>query len=206
MSSESGRPFDPTPYLTDQRGRKHLDPRWRLLWLRSEHPDAEILPAEPASGDNWVRFRASVSIPGRGSATGHARASKEDFPTGWYEKAELGALGRALAYLGYGTQFATELEDEADTTAPPVEVPIEFPGPRPRPVREAAPTPTRVDSARTRSGSNWTEFWSTVREYKKQHPEFDEVAVFGRDPSKRMTAEEAMRRFREAMAEQGQES
>lgn len=206
MATDNGRTFDPTPYITEQRGRKHLDLKWRLIWLRTEHPDAEITTEEISSGDDWVKFRARISIPSGGSATGYARANKEDTPVAWYEKAEAAAVARALFYLGYGTQFASELEDEVDAPAAPAEAPIEFPRPGPRPVRETTPVSGRAEVPRARSGSNWTGFWSAVREYRRLHPEFDEVTVVGRDPSKRMTAEEAMRRFREATGQHGQEN
>ncbi len=200
MPSETPRPFDPTNYLTEHRGRKYLEVKWRLLWLRTEHPDAQIDTEEVASGEDWVKFRARVSIPGGGSATGHAFQTRQDFPA-YYEKAETRAVGRALACLGYGTQFATEFDDETDGAQGQADTPIEFPRPRPRPVRETA-TPVRTETApaavRTRSATTWNDFWVAVREYKSLHPGFDENAVVGRDPSKRMTAEEAMRRFREA--------
>ena len=198
MSSENGRPFDPAAYLTEQRGRKYLEVKWRLLWLRTDHPDAEIETEEVASGEDWVKFRARVSIPGQGSATGHARQTAKDFPSGWYERTETKALGRALVCLGYGTQCATEFDDDAESGQPAADTPIEFPRPRPRPVRERAVE--RPEPSRARTATTWNDFWSAVRDYQRQHPEFDESAVVGKDPSKKMTAEEAMRRFRESVA------
>lgn len=202
MPSQSQLSFDPTPYLVERRGRKYLDVKWRLLWLRTEHPDAVTETQEVAAGEDWVKFRATVSAPGRGSATGHGMVSSKDSQTGWYEKAEAIALGRALVCLGYGTQFANEFDDDAEGTDAPAEAPIEFPRPGPRPVRETSPTPSRAEpstGSRGRNGVNWTDFWSAVREYRRSHPQFDEASVVGREPSKRMTAEEAMRRFREAV-------
>jgi hypothetical protein len=204
MPSETPRAFDPTVYLSEHRGRKYLEVKWRLLWLRTEHPDAQIETEEVSAGEDWVKFRARVTIPGGGSATGHAFQTRQDFPA-YFEKAETRAVGRALACLGYGTQFATELDDDADGAQAPVETPIEFPRPRPRPVREAVTSATtaRPETApvRPRSATTWNDFWMAVREYKSLHPGFDENSVIGRDPSKRMTAEEAMRRFRDATAE-----
>jgi hypothetical protein len=43
-------------------------------------------------------------------STGHKGESRKDFPSGHMEKAETGAVGRALAFLGYGTQFG-ELDE-----------------------------------------------------------------------------------------------
>src|SRR3954465_11915319 len=38
------QPFDPTQYLSNFDGRDYLEVKWRLLWLRSQHPDARITP------------------------------------------------------------------------------------------------------------------------------------------------------------------
>ena len=43
-------------------------------------------------------------------ATGHKREDNSHF-SDHSEKAESGAIGRALALIGYGTQFAAELEE-----------------------------------------------------------------------------------------------
>jgi hypothetical protein len=198
MPPEKDRPFDPTPYLTEHRGRRYLEVKWRVLWLRMEHPDAQIETEEIASGEDWVKFRARVSIPGGGSATGHARQTTKDFPSGWYEKGETKAIGRALVSLGYGAQFATEFDDEGGSSPAGAEGPITFPRARPRPVRET-PATERAAAERPRT-TTWNDFWSAVREHQRQQPGFDEATVVGKDPSKRMTAEEAMRRFREFQA------
>lgn len=203
MPQDGHRPFDPSAYLTEHRGRKYMEVKWRLLWLRTEHPDAVIETEETGSGgegpDAWVTFRARVTIPGGGSATGHALQTRKDFPAGFFEKTETKALGRALVCLGYGTQFATEYDEDADNVQSPVDPPIEFPRGRPRAVRpEPAPRPAAAPEPAPKA-TTWNEFWMAVREYKGANPGFDEAAVVGRDPSKRMTAEEALRRLREAI-------
>src|SRR3989442_13876402 len=53
-------------------------------------------------------FRAQVTVPNRGSATGYGSETERDFPAGWVEKAETKAIGRALGALGFGTQFALD--------------------------------------------------------------------------------------------------
>ena len=50
-----------------------------------------------------------VSIPGGGSATGWGSESSGDFRD-YLEKAETKAIGRALAALGFGTQFCPDFE------------------------------------------------------------------------------------------------
>jgi hypothetical protein len=34
--------FDPTQYLSKFDGKDYLEVKWRLLWLRSAHPDARL--------------------------------------------------------------------------------------------------------------------------------------------------------------------
>lgn len=112
------REFDPSPYLRQLRGRggrtDYLDVRYRLLWLRTEHPDAQIVTELIRADDQCAVFKASVSIPGGGSATGHGSETVSDF-NDFIEKAETKALGRALNALGFGSQFA---EGETEETRP----------------------------------------------------------------------------------------
>jgi len=107
--------FSPDQHLRNLKGQQYLDVKWRLMWLREEHPDAHIkteLVTFREDQQMWV-FKAEVIIPDKGSATGHGQETERDFPAGACEKAETKAIGRALAALGYGTQFAMEL-DEGD--------------------------------------------------------------------------------------------
>jgi len=106
-----GGKFDPTRHLRQLRGRggssDYLDVKWRLVWLRSEHPDAQITTEHVTITSDMAIFKARVTIPEGGSATGYGSESSGDF-TDFIEKAETKALGRALIALGYGTQFAQE--------------------------------------------------------------------------------------------------
>ncbi len=68
----------------------------------------------------YARYRAVITDGKGGRATGtkaECRANFEDYG----EKAETGAIGRALAGLGYGTQFAPELNEEHRIVDSPVE-------------------------------------------------------------------------------------
>ncbi|CAA9576298.1 MAG: Phage protein, partial [uncultured Thermomicrobiales bacterium] len=112
-----GSRFDPTRYLRQLRGRggttDYLDVKWRLVWLRSEHPDAQIVTEHISITPEMAIFKATVTIPGGGSASGYGSETPKDFGD-FLEKAETKALGRALIAIGYGTQFAQEFgEDEA---------------------------------------------------------------------------------------------
>ena len=68
----------------------------------------------------YARFRATISDGKGGRATGTKSECAASFPD-YIEKAETGAIGRALAALGYGTQFAPELNEEHRIVDSPVE-------------------------------------------------------------------------------------
>ncbi len=103
--------FDPTQYLSNFDGREYLEVKWRLLWLRSQHPDAristEIVQHNEEGG--FALFRAEVEVPGGGKATGWGSETVRDFHD-YIEAAETKAIGRALAALGFGTQFCTDFD------------------------------------------------------------------------------------------------
>lgn len=117
---ESGGKFDPSRYVRQLRGRggtsDYLDIKWRLVWLRSEHPDAQITTEHVTITNDMAIFKAFVSIPGGGAASGYGSETARDFGD-FIEKAETKALGRALAALGYGTQFAQDFEDETSSSS-----------------------------------------------------------------------------------------
>lgn len=108
MMSESTT-FEPGKYITKVGNGDYLEVKWRLVWFRSEHPDG-VIETEMVSHDgNLAVFRALVRVPNGGSATGWGSESADDFRD-YLEKAETKALGRALAALGYGTQFTPDFE------------------------------------------------------------------------------------------------
>lgn len=105
------RTFDPSRHLSKVGNADYLEVKWRLVWLREVHPDAtistELVAHDPQN--QWAMFRASISIPGGGSAAGHGSESVKDFRE-YIEKAETKAIGRALAALGFGTQFCDDFD------------------------------------------------------------------------------------------------
>lgn len=109
------QPFDPAQYLSKFDGRDYLEVKWRIMWLRTEHPDAristEIVQHNEESG--FALFRAEVEIPGGGKSTGWGSETVRDFHD-FIEAAETKALGRALASLGYGTQFCQDFDFSAN--------------------------------------------------------------------------------------------
>jgi hypothetical protein len=123
------RPFDPSKYLRKLGGKDYLEVKWRLLWLRTEHPNAVMDTEMVRLDEGFALFRARVEIPGGGVATGWGSETRQDF-FDFIEKAETKALGRALAALGYGTQFCEDFDFSAGSAgnAHVVDSPIAFPG------------------------------------------------------------------------------
>jgi len=110
----TAKAFDASKYLTNLNGRDYLEVKWRLLWLRTEHPDAVIETELVKHGGGLALFRARVAVPGAGIATGWGSETADDFGE-YIEKAETKALGRALAALGYGTQFCEDFDFSAQS-------------------------------------------------------------------------------------------
>src|SRR4051794_28642582 len=99
--------FEPARFLSRVNGSEYLEVKWRLVWLRDLHPDASVETELVSLVDDTAVFRAKVDIPAGGSATGWGSENARDFRD-FLEKAETKAIGRALAALGFGTQFCAE--------------------------------------------------------------------------------------------------
>jgi hypothetical protein len=96
-----------------QGGRYYLPVAARLVWFREEHPEwrIETEPLEIDAERGIAIFRARVlDEQGNVLATGTKMETREGFAD-FIEKAETGAIGRALAVAGFGTQFAPELSE-----------------------------------------------------------------------------------------------
>lgn len=106
---ETTNTFDPRRFVTRVGGADYLEVKWRVYWLRTQHPDAVISTEMISHENNVAVFKAHVSIPGGGSATGWGSEGYDDFRD-YLEKAETKALGRALAALGFGTQFTPDFD------------------------------------------------------------------------------------------------
>lgn len=99
-----------------QGGKMYLPAAYRIVWFRDELGDNWGIRTELVEGGHEAGFatvHAEVLNPdGRVIASGHKTEAKSDFPAGWVEKAESGAVARALALMGFGTQFTPELDDD----------------------------------------------------------------------------------------------
>lgn len=103
--------FDVQKHLMKLKDKDYLPVAARLIWYRDEHPDWSVITEIVELDDAHAVFRASVlNTDGRIIGTGTKLETKGGFAD-YVEKAETGAIGRALALCGYGTQFAPELEE-----------------------------------------------------------------------------------------------
>jgi hypothetical protein len=104
--------FKPEEHLMKMRGNDYLQVQWRLVWFREEHKDwgiqTEIVNFAPGA----VQMKATIrDEKGNIMAQAHKAENKTNFKD-YLEKAETGAIGRALAMCGYGTQFTGDELDE----------------------------------------------------------------------------------------------
>ncbi|MDP9365106.1 MAG: hypothetical protein M3Q10_12925 [Chloroflexota bacterium] len=116
--------FEPGRHLSKVGGSDYLEVKWRLVWLRETHPNAAIETELVSHDGSFALFRARVSVPGGGSATGWGSEGIDDFRD-YIEKAETKAIGRALAALGFGTQFCPDFDFGAGAGRV-VDAPIDF--------------------------------------------------------------------------------
>ena len=103
--------FNPTEHLIQLKGKDYLQVAWRLVWFRDEKPLWGIeTHLENLTEDHAVFSAKIVDENGIQKSSGYGSESQRDFGD-FIEKAETKAVGRALAMLGYGTQFAPELDE-----------------------------------------------------------------------------------------------
>lgn len=144
------RTFNPNDHVIQLKSRDgskdYLPVQWRLVWFREQcphgtietemlHLDLDRVTEEETfvwnnekrrsekvvkQANGFVLFKATVKDGKGGVATGTKSEKAASFPD-YIEKAETGAIGRALAALGYGTQFAPELSEEHRIVDSPVD-------------------------------------------------------------------------------------
>ena len=123
--------FNPNDHMMRLKGKDYLQVMWRLVWFREDHPDYGINAVALELTDDHAIFKAIITDPaGVQVSSGHGSESKRDFGD-YIEKAETKAVGRALAMLGYGTQFAADELDEGQRI---VDSPVERKASKPEPV------------------------------------------------------------------------
>lgn len=113
--------FDPREHLIVLKGKEYLEIMWRLVWFREEKPGWCIDTKLEQLTDNHAVFSAKIfDENGVQKSAGYGSEGVKDFRD-FIEKAETKAVGRALAMLGYGTQFAPEIGEESRIVDSPVD-------------------------------------------------------------------------------------
>lgn len=116
--------FNVNEHLISLKGKDYLQVMWRLVWFREEKPNWSIETQLVKLEDKQAVFQAKIlNEEGRQIASGYGSETPNDFKD-FIEKAETKAIGRALAMLGYGTQFAPELDEGERVVDSPVEKPL----------------------------------------------------------------------------------
>ncbi|HEY7348205.1 MAG TPA: hypothetical protein VH599_07765 [Ktedonobacterales bacterium] len=167
-SQEQIKDFNPNDHLLRIQGKDYLPVRWRLVWFhqatdsRAGYVTVELdhdrqngfakffTIAWDGKDETWrhVNIRGvELDVCGR-VATGEGSETRADF-NDYYEKAATKALGRALAGLSFGTQFAPELDEKQRIVDSPVERPTRGPssGPGRAGTGETARTPAKATAA-----------------------------------------------------------
>src|SRR5262245_46766475 len=88
--------------LIDLKGKPYLQVAHRLVWFREEHPEWAIETNIVEQDSAHAVMRATIRVNEGGPII--AQATKSETKTGFsdfLEKAETGAIGRALALCGF---------------------------------------------------------------------------------------------------------
>lgn len=185
MSEENQKSFNPREHLMQLKSREgskdYLPVQWRIKWFRESFPHGSIetemihldldriIEKEVFAWNSEKRrsekvqkqakgiaiFKATVRDSEGGEATSTGSECAVDFDD-FIEKAETKSIGRALAALGYGTQFAPELDegnrivdapvDRSQQDEPPVPVNNASASPRNEASKPTTPNPSNVAS------------------------------------------------------------
>jgi len=129
MGAEDRSPFDPAKHMIRIRIRgggqtDYLPARARILWIRHDHPTAQIVTELVFISEKTARVRCTITLPDGAVATAHASENADAFPD-YLEKAETSAVSRACALMGYGTEGAVDVADRLQVGAvmvPPSEL------------------------------------------------------------------------------------
>jgi hypothetical protein len=106
----------------------YLEVKWRVVMFREKYPHGSIITEEICVDldKGYARYKAHVGDGEGGIATGYGTETVKDFAD-FAERAETRAVGRALALLGFGTQFVgtdlTEGDHVADAPVAPPQTP-----------------------------------------------------------------------------------
>ena len=105
------------------KGKDYMMVHQRLVWFREEHPTWSIETEFVSLSDKAAMAKATIKDDANKIiATAHKQENTAGFGD-FMEKAETGAVGRALLLCGYGTAFAaTDLDEGERIVDTPVEI------------------------------------------------------------------------------------
>ena len=130
--------FDPNKYMLKLPKQKKItlpngEVRWektetdylpvaaRIAWFRKDHAYWTIITKVEKWGDKAIVMKAIIKdVTGQIIAMARKKETEIGFPD-YIEKAETGAIGRALAMCGYGTLQAPEFDEQDRLADAPVE-------------------------------------------------------------------------------------
>ena len=144
--------YDPNQHLMSLKGKAYLDVQNRMIWFLRDQRDliarglancSHVVRTELVEQDRqagFAQFKTYVRDVLGNEATMYGSETAKDFGD-YAEKASTKSLGRALAMLGYGTQFAPEMDEGervVDSPVPspanaPVNAPVNAPARAPQP-------------------------------------------------------------------------
>jgi len=162
MAKEQNNKFDVKKFIIQlEKSYRDKDGNWqkklvpylpvagRIAWMREEQGEKWGIRTKIVEvSENHAIFRALIFDACRkliSSAT--KKETKQGFPD-FIEKAETGAIGRALALAGYGTQFAPEFEEGERI----VDSPIDTKSPRNLKKNETLAPNGTIERQTTKSG------------------------------------------------------
>lgn len=119
-------------HMMNLKGRHYLPVAPRIVAFREEHPAWAIITEATEIGQAQYCRASVLDDAGRVVATAHKVVTS--FAGGAFEKAETGAIGRALSLCGYGTLAALDMDEGEDIADAPVQAPA-----RQAAVRQAQP-------------------------------------------------------------------
>lgn len=104
-------------FLLNLKGKDYLPVAQRIVWFREERSEWSIHTQIVEHSETATLARADIlDQTGRIIAQAHKTETAQGFAD-HCEKAETGAIGRALAHCGFGTQFCADELDEGERLA-----------------------------------------------------------------------------------------
>lgn len=177
--------YDPNQHLMSLKGKAYLDVQNRMIWFLRDQRDliarglatcSHVVRTELVEQDRqagFAQFKTYVRDVLGNEATMYGSETMRDFGD-YAEKASTKSLGRALAMLGYGTQFAAEMDEGERVVDSPANASVAHAQPnlgeqreKTTPSTSAASTP----SQRATDGEGATKATSDQRERMRKYRE-----------------------------------